>query len=99
MNIYSLDLSNMKGLSQLYHCCSILTHINITGSVGLIDVDLFNNALTEASVDHVLITLDDNGLENGFLALDSGTNAIPTGIGLAAKISLEGKGWSVSVNS
>jgi hypothetical protein len=99
MNIYSLDLSNMKGLSQLYHCCSILTHINITGSVGLIDVDLSSNALTQASVDHVLITLDNNGLENGFLALDSGTSSIPSAAGLAAKTSLEGKGWSVNVNS
>jgi len=99
MNIYSLDLSNMKGLSQLYHCCSILTHINITGSVGLIDVDLPSNALTEASVDHVLITLDNNGLSNGLVDLSGGTNAIPSATGLAAITSLLGKGWAVIVNS
>lgn len=99
MDIYSLDLSGMVGLRQLYHCCSVLTHINITGSVDLIDVDLESNELTEASVDHILITLDNNSLSNGFVDLSGGTNAIPSATGLAAITSLLGKGWAVTVNS
>jgi hypothetical protein len=98
MNIYSLDLSNMKGLAQLYHCCSVLTHINITGSTNLIDVDLNTNALTEASVDHVLITLDENGLSNGNVSLSGGTNAIPSVVGAGAVANLTGKGWVVATN-
>lgn len=98
MNIYSLDLSNMKGLAQLYHCCSVLTHINITGSTNLIEVDLFSNTLSETSVDHVLIALDDNGLSNGFVELGGGTNAAPSVAGAAAAASLTGKGWTVSTN-
>lgn len=98
MNIYSLDLSNMKGLAQLYHCCSVLAHINITGSTSLIDVDLNTNALTVESVDHVLITLDNNGLSNGNVSLSGGTNAIPSVAGAAAVANLTGKGWVVATN-
>ena len=99
MDIYSLDLSNMKGLKQLYHCCSVLTHINIMDSVDLIDVDLSNNALTQSSVDHVIIRLADSGLTNGFLDLSGGTNAIPSSAGLVYKGQLESNGWTVNVNS
>ena len=98
MNIYSLDLTGLSSINELYHCCSVLTHINITGCANLFDVDLTDNALTEASIDHVLISLDNYGLSNGFAYLNFGTNAIPSAAGLAAKTSLEGKGWYVQVN-
>lgn len=98
MQIYSLDLSGMVGLRQLYHCCSVLTHINITGSVDLIDVVLNSNALTQASVDHVLITLDGSGLSNGNVDLGGGTSAAPSVAGTAAAVSLAGKGWNVNTN-
>lgn len=98
MNIYSLDLSGMVGLRQLYHCCSVLAHINITGSVDLEDVDLADNQLTEASVDHVLITLDNNGLSNGYVYLAGSGNAAPSVAGTAAAANLTAKGWSVSTN-
>jgi len=98
MNIYSLDLTGLSSIDELYHCCSVLTHINITGCANLNDVELANNALTEASVDHLLISLDNYGLSNGYLVLSAGTNAIPSAAGLAAKTSLEGKGWYVDVN-
>jgi hypothetical protein len=98
MNIYSLDLTGLSSIDELYHCCSVLTHINITGCSNLLDVDLPDNALTEASIDHVLISLDNYGLSNGFVYLAGGTNSIPSAAGLAAKTSLEGKGWYVDVN-
>jgi len=98
MNIYSLDLTGLSSIDELYHCCSVLTHINITGCSNLLDVDLPDNALTEASIDHVLISLDNYGLSNGFVYLAGGTNSIPSAAGLAAKTSLEGKGWIVQVN-
>ena len=98
MNIYSLDLTGLSSIDELYHCCSVLTHINITGCSNLLDVDLDSSSLTEASIDHVLISLDNYGLSNGYLYLAGGTNSIPSAAGLAAKTSLEGKGWFVSVN-
>jgi hypothetical protein len=98
MNIYSLDLTGLSSIDELYHCCSVLTHINITGCANLFDVDLTDNTLTEASIDHVLISLDNYGLSNGYLYLNFGTNAVPSAAGLAAKTSLEGKGWIVQVN-
>ena len=98
MNIYSLDLSDMIGLVELFHCCSVLTHINITGSVNLTDVDLSSNALTEASVDHILITLDTSGLSNGFVDIGGGTTAAPSIVGSAAAANLITKGWSVNTN-
>ena len=99
MNIYSLDLTGLSSIDELYHCCSVLTHINITGCTNLDDVDLIDNDLTEASVDHVLISLDNYGLSNGILDLTGGTNAIPSVAGDAAILSLQGKGWMVFYNS
>jgi len=98
MNIYSLDLSGLSSLEQLFHGNTILAHVNITGCTNLIDVDLTNNALVEASVDHVLITLDNNGLSNGFVDLGGGTNAAPSVTGSAAAANLITKGWSVNTN-
>jgi len=98
MNIYSLDLTGLSSIDELYHCCSVLTHINITGCTNLDDVELTDNDLTEASVDHVLISLDNYGLSNGYVDLSGGTNAIPSVAGDAAILSLQGKGWSVYVN-
>jgi hypothetical protein len=98
MNIYSLDLTGLSSIEDLYHCCSVLTHINITGCTNLIYVDLIDNDLTEASVDHVLISLDNYGLSGGNLDLSGGTNAIPSAAGAAAVLSLQAKGWFVNVN-
>jgi hypothetical protein len=98
MDIYSLDLTGLSSIDELYHCCSVLTHINITGCTNLDDVELTDNDLTEASVDHVLISLDNYGLSNGYVDLSGGTNAIPSVAGDAAILSLQGKGWSVNVN-
>jgi hypothetical protein len=59
---------------------------------------LNGNDLTEASVDHVLITLDNNGLSNGYVLIIGGTNSAPSVLGSAAEASLILKGWSVAVN-
>jgi hypothetical protein len=57
-----------------------------------------NCALTEASVDNILVSLDEAGQEDGTVSIDGGTNAPPGTAGLAAKASLEAKGWTVTVN-
>lgn len=98
MEFNSLDFTGITTITQLFNIGTGLVHINITGCVNLEEVELIDNALTEASVDHVLITLDNNGLSNGYVELNGGTNAVPSAAGLLAKTSLEGKGWTVNVN-
>jgi hypothetical protein len=98
MAFTSLDFTGITTITQLFNVSTGLQHINITGCVNLDDVDLNNNALTEASVDHILITLDDNGLTDGFLYLDGGTNATPSATGLAAIANLLVKNWSINYN-
>ena len=62
------------------------------------DVNLYGCALTQQSVDNILVTLSNNGVSNGYVDLSSGTNAIPSATGLAAKTTLEANGWFVQVN-
>ena len=98
MQFNSLDFTGITTITRLYNIDTGLVHINITGCVNLDDVELDDNALTEASVDHVLITLDDNGLTGGYVYLDGGTNSAPSALGLAAEASLILKGWDVFIN-
>lgn len=56
-------------------------------------------ALDQASVDNILVSLDTAGQTNGIVDIDGGTSSHPGSAGLAAKSSLEGKGWTVLVNS
>jgi hypothetical protein len=99
MGFTSLDFTGITTITEIYNGYTGLQHINITGCINLNDISLEDNDLTQASVDHILITLDENGLTGGSVYLSDGTNAIPSAAGLAAKLSLEGKGWDVYVNS
>jgi hypothetical protein len=54
--------------------------------------------LTQLAVDNILVALSTNGILNGSVEMDGGTNATPSGTGLAAKSVLEGNGWDVTVN-
>ena len=94
----SLDFTGITTMTELFNGNTGLQHINITGCVNLEEVELIDNALTEASVDHVLITLDDNGLTGGLVDVSGGTNSVPSVAGAAAVASLTLKGWSVTVN-
>jgi hypothetical protein len=98
MQFNSLDFTGITTFRQLYNQNSGLVHINITGCVNLDDVNLVDNALTQASVDHVLITLDNGGLTGGFVDVSGGTNSTPSVAGLAAEASLVLKAWNVSYN-
>lgn len=62
----------------------------------LATLDGQSNDLDSAAVDAVLVGLDGNGLSDGFVDLTS--NAAPGAAGLAAKASLEGRGWTVNVD-
>jgi hypothetical protein len=98
MEFNSLDFTGITTITRLYNIDAGLVHINITGCVNLEEVEIDGNALTEASVDHVLITLDDNGLTGGYVDVSGGTNSVPSVAGAAAEASLILKGWTVNVN-
>jgi hypothetical protein len=98
MGFISLDFTGITTMIRLFNGGTGLQHINITGCVNLTDVELNGNDLTEASVDHVLITLDNSGLSNGYVLIIGGTNSAPSVLGAAAEASLILKGWSVAVN-
>jgi hypothetical protein len=57
-----------------------------------------NCALTEESVDNILVSLDTSGMTNKTTSLAGGTSSAPGAAGLAAKASLQGKGWTVLTN-
>lgn len=85
-----------------------LTGFDLSGNEGLTSVTVFeqqlndvsisNAALTEESVNDILMWLDGSGVINGYVDLSGGTNAVPTGNGAAAKDNLINKGWNVYVN-
>lgn len=109
VNLEFLDLDqcnlpslNVSGLSNLYVLDvwgnENLTSLNISGCENLVDLYAYNCALTEASVNAILIELDNQANTNGYLTLDGGTNAAPTGLGIDAIISLQNKGWNIFYN-
>jgi len=55
-------------------------------------------ALSQTSVDNILVSIDTAEQINGTLNITGGTSSAPSATGLAAKTSLEGKGWTVTVN-
>lgn len=57
-----------------------------------------NCALDQTSVDNILVSLDTAGQNNGTLGMSGGTSSTPGPAGLAAKASLQGKGWTVTTN-
>lgn len=86
------DFNNNEGLNRI-----IISSSQPLGSNG--DLDAFTCALTQTAVNNILIALAANVIDNGYIDLTGGTNAIPGASGLAAKATLEGRGWDVDVNS
>ena len=99
----SLNLSAMPALSGFdLHGNTGLTSVTISSSQPLggdgYSIYLHDCALTQTAVNNILIALAANVIDNGYVNLSGGTNAIPGATGLAAKTTLEGKGWGVDVN-
>jgi len=60
-------------------------------------IDLDDLGLTQGECDNILCHLDTKGITGGVLDLTG--NSIPSATGLACKTNLEGKGWTISVDS
>lgn len=98
-SVLSIDLSNQANLTlALGAACSNLTTVDISNSPLLTTVNFHFCALDQTSVDNILLELDANGLSNGQLTLQGGTNAAPSGAAITAKANLISKGWAVYTN-
>lgn len=107
LNWLDIDESNITGNVDLSMLPALngfdlrdnpgLTSVTIFEQV-LNSVNLYDCALTEASVNDILGWLDGGGAENGYVDLSGGTSSHPTGDGATAKENLIGKGWEVYVN-
>ncbi len=107
--LLSVDAEQSLAETVTFENCPLLTELTLTNSnvitlvlvapLALVWVGAGQCALTESAVDAVLAALDGLGTENGTVELDGGTNAIPSAAGLTSKANLEGKGWTVTVNT
>jgi uncharacterized protein YjbI with pentapeptide repeats len=86
------DFSGNEGLTEL-----IISSSQPIGQDGY-SLYAYNCALTQESIDDILVALSTNGVTNAYVDLSGGTNAAPGVTGLAAKTVLEENGWSISVN-
>jgi len=94
-----VDLSGLPALADLdFSGNTAITSIIVADTQPIIDFNAFNCALTETAVDDILVVLSNNGESNGYVDVSGGTNAAPSATGLAAKLVLEGNGWTVTVN-
>jgi len=97
-----LDTSSSTSFYYTWNNCSSLTSFPANMFDTCLCTDFtnafFNCALTQSSVDNILVSIDTAGQSNGTLNIGGGTSSSPSATGLAAKTSLEGKGWTVTTN-
>jgi hypothetical protein len=95
--VTSLNISGCTSLQSLEFSGNYIDNLDISGltSLNFLYSSLGSYVpLTLDSVNNILITLDQNGLESGTVILYGET---PTGDGLTAQASLESKGWQVVI--
>jgi hypothetical protein len=107
LRILDMDQCQLSGVIDLSQF-SALTSIDFGGNVNITsvtlpeanldNVDFDNNALTATAVDYTLQWLAGSSVENGYVDLSGGTNAIPTENSAAARAILLDRGWQVIVN-
>ena len=94
----TVNIAGCPNLTDLYLDSNPgLTTIDISGSPLLLSLTFHLCAFTETAVNHVLTTLDANGLTGGYLQLYGASMAAPTGAGITSKNNLKNvKSWTVS---
>ena len=97
-----LNVSNGANFGYAWYNCNSLTSFpaGMFNSCSATDFTSAwqNCALNQTSVDNILVSLNTAGRSNGTVDLNGGTSAAPGATGLAAKASLQAKGWTVTTN-
>lgn len=99
-NLGSVDASGLTNMTSLNIGDNpVLNTLDITGSTGIINLVITFCAFSTTSVSSYLVSLDGFGQNNGNVAGGDQTPVASLNAGgVAAKASLEGKGWSISVD-
>ena len=98
----SVDISNLPALEYGdFSGNTQLTEIIISRTQPLGENNneiLFGNcALTQTSVDNILLELASGSVSNGYISLNGGTNATPGEVGREALLELDNRTWSFTV--
>jgi len=97
-NAYTeLDISSCGFVTYINAANNSLATVDISSNPLLLYVYMQNNSLSETQVDGILSVLDAYGTNNGEVNLVG--NAVPSVAGFASVSSLEGRGWTVNVES
>ena len=94
-------ISGIMGGGLTINNNSSLTTVDISALVTLPSnpyFGWFDCAFSQATVDNILVQMVATGQISGNIQLTGGTSSAPSATGLAAKATLEGRGWSVSTN-
>ena len=97
--------ANFQGaMTSAAASCSInftntpITALNITGCVGLININCTNTNLPTANVDSILAELVTLGRSNGTVIINGAGNEGPSMAGEASAAILTSRGWTVTLN-
>lgn len=103
--ITSANLINAKEFFFIIIRDSLLTTLDINGLNKLVDINLQQNILTQESIDNILVTFNnfnttyEIGTDGGTIDLSNqNPPTAPSVIGLAAKVALESRNWTVLVD-
>jgi hypothetical protein len=96
-----IDTSSGTNFTGTWFNCSSLTSFPLNFFDNCLAIS-FSNAFTftnlsQASIDGILVSINSNGTSNGSFSQSGGS--APSATGLAAKTSLEGRGWTVTVTT
>lgn len=93
-----LNIMNNPKLELLFANHNHLTSLRLAEGVVLKNVDLTGNSLDSTSIDHILLRLSQNGLENGEALLNQTPPAPPGSQGETAKQTLLQRGWTLQTD-
>ena len=96
--ITSLDVSGFSALELCYCGYNQLTSLLVTGAVALNDFYAANNLLSSAAVDSVLGAVNGFGTSGPGRSIDISGNSAPGAAGLAAKVDLLARAWTVTTD-
>lgn len=102
--IYNITLTPVQ--AGAFDALDTILIANIKATEGTIPTEISNithfdgrgNNFPVDTINQFLITINDFGTDNGIIKLEDGTNAAPTGQGIAAMNKLISRGWTVTTN-